>query len=340
MESYITKKLSERNLLDVVENCREALRKGYLDDAEWEKEGIMRVVKMRDFEQFKEERRKANEDYDKFCEYLESVLPEIEKMSDLTEKIRRLKPLYEKALELDGKRRFYDRGLDDQFGETILVYHVNLLRNLLKEIGEEDLLFDIIDGYNFDSFRIEMLRDHLLLLALLPSDLKNKQSLSLKDFASLDTTTLEYAKRIAEKYTHSNLENTIIRLNKYLPFRGKEEQMLEELENKKLERVTKRRNAIYKIKEKLIANKKLEEFERVLKIIDELTWYNMYEDEFRHAQLKEVADYFLREEVAKTLYSLGIIPSPNPMDYPQRVLLKKMEDYLMRQEFHEKLRNI
>jgi len=340
MESYITKKLSERNLLEVVENCREALRKGYLDDAEWEKEGIMRVVKMRDFEQFKKERRKANEDYDKFCEYLESVLPEIEKMSDLTEKIRRLKPLYEKALELDGKRRFYDRGLDDQFGETILVYHVNLLRNLLKEIGEEDLLFDIIDGYNFDSFRIEMLKDHLLLLALLPSDLKNKQSLSLKDFASLDTTTLEYAKRIAEKYTHSNLENTIIRLNKYLPFRGKEEQILEELENKKLERITKRRNAIYKIKEKLIANKKLEEFERVLKIIDELTWYNMYEDEFRHAQLKEVADYFLREEVAKTLYNLGIIPSPNPMDYPQRVLLKKMEDYLMRQEFHEKLRNI
>jgi len=66
----------------------------------------------------------------------------------------------------------------------------------------------------------------------------------------------------------------------------------------------------------------------------------MYEDEFRHAQLKEVADYFLREEVAKTLYNLGIIPSPNPMDYPQRVLLEKMEDYLMRQEFHEKLRNI
>jgi len=263
MESYITKKLSERNLLEVVENCREALRKGYLDDAEWEKEGIMRVVKMRDFEQFKKERRKANEDYDKFCEYLESVLPEIEKMSDLTEKIRRLKPLYEKALELDGKRRFYDRGLDDQFGETILVYHVNLLRNLLKEIGEEDLLFDIIDGYNFDSFRIEMLKDHLLLLALLPSDLKNKQSLSLKDFASLDTTTLEYAKRIAEKYTHSNLENTIIRLNKYLPFRGKEEQILEELENKKLERITKGKNAIYKIEEKLIANKKLEEFERV-----------------------------------------------------------------------------
>jgi len=53
-----------------------------------------------------------------------------------------------------------------------------------------------------------------------------------------------------------------------------------------------------------------------------------------------MADYFLREEVAKTLYNLGIIPSPNPMDYPQRFLLKKMEDYLRRQEFDEKLRSI
>lgn len=328
MGDYLARKLAGRNLIEIVENCRKALLKGYLDDAEWEKEGIMRVVRMRDFKRFKRERKEANERYDKFCEYLEEVLPEIEEIKDPVEKLKRLGPLYEKALEYDGKRRWYDRGLNDQFGETILVYHINLLKDLLREIGREDLLFDIINGYDFDSFRVEMMKDYIRVLYRIPSSLKNNLKLSLENIISLDDEVLKEIKELATKYTHSNIENVVNKLNLYLTFSEREKEVLDELENKKKARIEKRKKAIEEIRNDLKKINKLDEFEKLLRIIDELTYYNIYEDEFRHTQLKELADYFLREETAKTLYELDAIDSPNPMNYPQRYLLKKIKEIL------------
>jgi len=332
MGEYLRKKLSNRSLIEIVENCKKALLRGYLDDAEWEKEGIMKVVRMRDFEKFKEERRKANEMYDRFCGYLEKVLPEIEKIKDPVEKLRKLKPLYEKALELDGRRRWYDRGLNDQFGETILVYYINLMKDFLAEIGKKDLLFDIINGYEFDSFRVEMMRDYVSLLYKLPNSIKLKPKIDVEDLKSLDNGSLKHIKEITKKYTHSSLENVVKKLNLYLAFSGKEENILKELNRKKEERIKKRIDAIKKIKDDLQRINKWEEFRKLLGIIDELTYYNVYEDEFRHTQLKELADYFLREEVAKTLYRLELINSPNPMEYPQRYLFKKLNEALKGEE--------
>ena len=328
MGDYVARKLAKRNLIEIVETCRKALLKGYLDDAEWEKEGIMRTVRMRDFERFKSERKEANERYDKFCEYLEEVLPEIEEIKDPIEKLKKLGPLYEQTLEYDGRRRWYDRGLNDQFGETILVYHINLIKNLLSEIGKEDLLFDIVNGYDFDSFRVEMMKDYLKVLYTFPPSIKNKSRLSVEDLTSLSDEVSKEIEILATKYTHSSIENTINKLNLYLIFSGREKEILEELENKKKDRIKRRKKTIAKIRSDLQKINKLEEFEKLLKIVDELTFYNIYEDEFRHTQLKELADYFLREEVAKTLYLLGIIDSPNPMNYPQRYLLKKVKEIL------------
>jgi hypothetical protein len=334
MGDYVRRKLSGRNIVEIVENCRNALLKGYLDDAEWERECIEKVVRMRDFEQFKKERRRANEEYDRFCDYLEELLPQIESMKDYIEKLRIIKPLYEKALEYDGKRRCYDRGLNDAFGETILVYHIKLMEDLLREIGEENLLLDIINGYEFEAFRIEMMKDFISIIYYLPPHLKSKPQLSLSDISSLDENVRRQIEEIARKYTHSNLENAINRLNHYLIFAGKEKEILEDLESKRHERIEKRKRAISKIEKKLKDKGMIEKFNRLLAIIDELTYYNIYEDEVRHTTLKELADYFLREELAKTLYELKLIPTPNPMDYPQRFLLRKCEEFLDKVDKH------
>jgi len=250
MGDYVRRRLSGRNIIEIVENCRNALLKGYLDDAEWERECIEKVVRMRDFEQFKKERRKANEEYDRFCDYLEEILPQIENTKDYIEKLRIIKPIYEKALEYDGRRRCYDRGLNDAFGETILVYYIKLMENLLKEIGEENLLLDIINGYEFEAFRIEMMKDFLSLLYSLPYHLRNKTYLSLSDISCLDENTRGQIEEIARKYAHSNLENAIKRLNHYSVFVGKEKEILKDLEMKKYERIEKRKKAISKIEKK------------------------------------------------------------------------------------------
>ncbi|MEM5882769.1 MAG: hypothetical protein QXS37_02445 [Candidatus Aenigmatarchaeota archaeon] len=332
MTDYISKKLSNRSLMEIVENCRKALIKGYLDDAEWEKEGILRVIRMRDFQQFKRERKEANERYDKFCEELEKVLPEIEKIVAPIDRLKHLYEFYKKALEYDGKRRWYDRGLNDQYGgqfqETILIYHTNLMKDLLKKIGREDLLFDIINGYEFDSFRVEMMKDYISFLFKLPDQIKKKVEISIEDIKSLESDLAKDMKKLAEKYTHSNLENVLQKLKLYQMVIGKEKEILEDLERKRKERVIKRKKAIEEIKGSLQKIGKLSYFEQLLQNIDELTYYNVYEDEYRHTQLKELADYFLREEVAKILFEMGAIPSPNPMDYPQRYLLKKIEEVL------------
>ena len=87
--------------------------------------------------------------------------------------------------------------------------------------------------------------------------------------------------------------------------------------------------AVKEIKNKLEEMKKFDEFQRLVKIIHELT--DFYEDEFRH-RLKEIADYFLIEEAAKSLYTLDAINSPNPIGFAQRYLLRKIREILRDEE--------
>jgi hypothetical protein len=329
LSDYLCRKLSERNLTEVVCSCRSALRQGYLDDEPWEKEGIYNALNMRDFNEFRIRRKEACEKYDSFCKLLCTSLPEIEKMANNMDKVKKLVSLYEKVLRLDGERRFYDRGLDDVLGETILNFFIIKLEKYLRKICAQELLWDIVNGYFFDSFRVEMLIEYVSFLKLLPKGEKTLELLTVLDLKELPEEILVEFNKLASKYTHSNWENNLAKLKMYGHFSGVEKETLQELAENKEVRIRKRFYALEFVRIRLGNQNRYNEVIETLKIIDELLFYNAYEDELRHGTMNpDLADYFLREEVAKTLYEVGVIPSSRSTDYPQRYLLKMMSSLL------------
>lgn len=337
MGEYLEKKLQKESLVDIIQKCKNALNKGYLSDSSWEKSQIEKVRKCRDLSWFCRERKKAQGRYDEFCHLLERELTKIEKLNNPIIRLSKLTSLLENALRIDGKRRSFDYTFN--LRGNILEHHITQLKKFLQKRFSKTQeknklntwLSNLVNISPYKSYSYLELTDLLQLSNLCPSlaGFKNSNQISrhLIQKAKKDPHLTKMLKKCLSKYARGSVGSLCEKLLLYAQYKGKEEAILRQLSEQKMKTNKRKKETIEEIG-KFLSSKEKKEFRGLVEKITQLIFINEYEDPFRNNNMDGLADYFLRKNVAICLCQLGRVKTQEPMDYPQRFLLKKAKKVL------------
>lgn len=331
MQGYVKSKLTQIDLVDMISNFKQAIKKGYITDDPAEQQWIEEVRQNRDFGWFVQGRRKAQEDYDELCKNLEEQLPRIEAIANPVTRLSFLLPLYERALLLDGKRRGFD--ITYKQPDNILDFHLEKLRSLVESviIGKpEELLRDLIALYPHESYILMEMKDFLQLLKKLRLRGMSEDSMTYATVLRLfeEMQPDELIGKCLRIYCRDSLETLAKCIIKYKDYLGEEDEILARLERRRENTKQVKFTAIETVENRLDEEQKTS-FREILQVVNSLMYFDSCEDVIRHTA-SELADYFLRDNIAKTLFELGVVPTPEFTNYPQRFLSSKAEEVLSR----------
>ncbi len=338
MRRYLKEKLQKENIYNIVQKCKAALNKGHLTDSKWEKNQIEKIRKYKNLERFCYERKIAQLNYDKFCRLLEKKLPIIEKIRDSKKRLSKLLPFFEEALRIDGVRRSFDYTFN--LPGNILDYYISQLEDFLQKNFSsqknktqiKEWIAKLVNINPYKSYSFLELRNMLTLLSLFPKLAKIKDRTRFFKYLTMATRKGSiYAKKIREccqKHARGDLNSLAKKLVLYIyQYAGQEKILLRQLINKKDAINRNKLKTIKEIEKFLSQNEKII-FRTLVDKITHLIYINEYEDPFRNNNMDGLADYFLRKNIANALHQLNKIKSLEPMDYPQRYLLRKTQTIL------------
>lgn len=322
--TYVSDKLDQFNLDEILTSVRASLRSGKLDSHPQEVEYLRWVLSLRDFEQFKAERDRVYREYDEYCDRLVPVLEMAEPLPH-AQRLQVIAPHFLELFYLDGRRRGLGGAFNDpesiaqqseqRFRSFVLRFVPPLEADgLVREVIVNALALEL----PFDVQTTRALLQTIVTLQLRPADFE------LQRLVARLREQLDICRDEIERYARGSIVTFARKLMKYAKVCEAAPAHLAQIEQSRAAGL-RRKEAAFAQLHKYVDATAWPELDEHVRIVTALAWCNGVEDVQRRVALDRFEEYLVRLFVTESMHALGMIDSPDPFAHGQPDLVAQLE---------------